>query len=112
MYRLCKFIIPSHVNPDSSVHKTWFRNSGGSPVIRRHTEACVRARGEHFENLSSQHLDLVGSRTDGDPGQLTQHKQLTTELSNKIVVESGEDRYMLRSLNSEMGTIIHKSRLY
>ena len=31
--KLCKFITPNRVNPDSSIHKTWFRKSGWPPVI-------------------------------------------------------------------------------
>ena len=53
---------------------------------------------------SSQPLHLVGARRDGDTEQLTKHKQLTTELNDKMAVESSEDRYLLCSRNLEMGT--------
>ena len=52
---------------------------------------------------SSQPLDLVGARRDGDTEQLTKYKQLTTELNDKMTVESNEDRYLC-SRNSEKGT--------
>ena len=57
---------------------------------------------------SSQPLDLVGVRKDGDTEQLTKHKQLTTELNDKMTGESSEDRYVLCSSNLEMGTNLEK----
>ena len=53
---------------------------------------------------SSQPLDLIGARRDGDTEQLTKHKQLTTELNDKMTVETSEDRYVLCLRNLEMGT--------
>ena len=52
---------------------------------------------------SSQPLELVETRRDGDTEQLTKHKQLTTELHVDYMVSS-EDRYVLCSHNSETGT--------
>ena len=53
---------------------------------------------------SSQTLDLIGARRDGETEQLTKHKQLTIELNDKMTVESSEDRYVLCSRSLEMGT--------
>ena len=51
--------------------------------------------GDILSICSSQPLDLVGARRDGDTEQLTKHKQLTIELSDKMFVESSEDKYVL-----------------
>ena len=64
--------------------------------------------GDILSICSSLTLDLVGERRDGDTEQLTKHKQLTTELSDKMAVESSEDRYVLCSRNSEMRTNYEK----
>ena len=60
--------------------------------------------GDILSIWSSQTLDLVGARRDGDIERLTKHKQLTIELSDKMAVESSEDRYVLCSRNSKTGT--------
>ena len=52
--------------------------------------------GDILSMCSSQPLELVGARRDGDTEQLTKHKQFTTELSDKMAVESSEGRYVLR----------------
>ena len=70
--------------------------------IRRRAETC--ARGELFEHCPSQPLEQVRPIRNGDTEQLTQHKQLTSELSDKMAVESSEDRYVICSRNSETGT--------
>ena len=54
--------------------------------IRRCAEACVRGEGGILSIYSSQPLDLVGARRHGDTDQLTKHKQLTIELSDKMSV--------------------------
>ena len=46
---------------------------------------------------SSQPLELVGARREGDTKQLTRYKQLTTELSDKMAMESNEDRCVMVS---------------
>ena len=51
---------------------------------------------------SSQPLELVGAIRDTE--QLTKHIQLNTELSDKMAVESSEERYVLCSRNSELRT--------
>ena len=60
--------------------------------------------GDILSICSSQALNLVGARRDGDTEQLTKHKQLTTELNDKMAVESREDRYVLCSRKLEMRT--------
>ena len=50
---------------------------------------------------SSQALELVGARREGDTEQWTKYKQLTTELTKIMAVESSEDKYVLCSRNSE-----------
>ena len=60
--------------------------------------------GDILSICSSQPLDLAGATRDGDTEQLTKHKQLTTELNDKMTVESSEDYYVLCSHNLEMGT--------
>ena len=79
----------------------WVMCSERSDGVLKHV--LVR-EGDILSICSSQTLYLVGARTHGDTEQLTKHKQLTTELSNKMSVESSEDRYMLCSRNSETGT--------
>ena len=44
---------------------------------------------------SSQTLELVGARRERDTEQLTKYKQLTTELSDKMAMESIEDRCVM-----------------
>ena len=44
-----------------------------------------------MSTCSSQPLELVGARREGDTEQLTKYKQLTTELSEKMAMESSED---------------------
>ena len=51
--------------------------------------------GDILSICSSQPLELVGARRDGDTDQLIKYKQWTTELSDKMAMESNEDRCVM-----------------
>ena len=59
--------------------------------------------GDILSICSSQPLELVGARREGDTEQWSKYKQLTTELSDKMAMESNEDRCVM-SHNSETET--------
>ena len=48
--------------------------------------------GDILSICSSQPSELVGARREGDTEQLTKYKQLTIQLSEKMAMESSEDR--------------------
>ena len=90
------------------VSADWVMCSERCDDVQKHVFVRV---GDILSICPSQALNLVGTRRDGDTKQLTKHKQLTTELNDKMTVQSSEDRYVLCSRNLEMGTNSEKSVL-
>ena len=70
----------------------WVMCSERSDGVLKHV--FVR-EGDILSIFSSQPLELVGARREGDTGQLTKYKQLTTERSDKMAMESNEDRCVM-----------------